>query len=373
MRKAQDSSRTRYAIVLPPMAASADLANGAAPRKDYLLLAESLGALIIPAKGPVGRLPGAGLIAFLAQAWQAFRRRGDYDVALTMSEQVGLPLALLFKLARCRKPHVMISHYMTPTRKSIFFRLFRVHSHIAKIICYGSAQASFLTDALGVPADKVEMVYHGADSLFWRPAPSAPERLILSAGNGARDYRTLLEAVDADLGVEVVIAAFSPWVSGGQDYPIEQVPNNVTFARSSPEELRDLYARCLFAVVPLVPVNSQYGTLVTYEAMAMGKAVVTTANGGNVDAVRDGETGWYVRPGDAGALRCVIARLLGDPDEAARMGRRARELVEQGLNLDAYVEKVTEITCQAAAAMANPPAEAAARQKSAKERAERAS
>ena len=341
--------------MLPPIAATDDLvqsANGAAPRKDYLLLAESLGALIIPAKGPAGRLPGAWFLAFLAQAWQAFRRRGEYDVVLTMTEQVGLPLALLFKLSRCRKPHVMISHYMTPARKSIFLRLFRVHSHIAKIICYGSAQAKFLSDTLGVPPAKVAMVYHAADSAFWKPAPITPERLIVSAGNAARDYPTLLKAVEGGLEADVVIAAFSPWVNGTQRRPKGNAPPNVKFVRCTAEELRDLYTRCLFIVVPLAPVNAHFGSLVIYEAMAMGKAVVTAANAGNVDLVREGETGHYVPPGDAPALRAAITHLIDNPDEALRMGRRAREIVEQGLNLDSYVERVTGIMRSTAGRMA---------------------
>ena len=334
-------SQMRYAIVVNtpvPESGGEDV-----PRKDYMLVAQSLNAQVI---GPrPGNQRGGRFIALLAQAWHAFRRRHEYDVVVTMSEQVGLLLALLFKVARCDKTHVMVSHYLTPFRKSGFLRLLNVDSHITMFICYGSAQASFLTEDLGIPADKVETVLHPADSLFWRPMAIPTERVIVSAGMLARDYGTLLKAVEG-LDVDVVIAADSPWVNGGRRQSNGRVPNKVRFVRCTPSELRDLYSHSLFVVVPLTTANVQAGSLVIYESMAMGKAVVTTANGGNVDIVTDGETGYYAPPGDHRALRQAIERLLNEPAQARRMGARARQMVERGLNLDSYVRSVTQLVRQ---------------------------
>ncbi len=331
----------RYAIVVStpiPESGGEDV-----PRKDYMLLAQSLNAQLI---GPHPRYQrvarGGRLIALLAQARHAFRQRHEYDVVVTRSEQVGLLLALLFKLARCNKRHVMVSHYLTPRRKSVFLRLFNVDSHITTFICYGSAQAWFLTEELHIPADKVETVLHPADSLFWRQTDIPTERVIVSAGMLARDYGTFLKAVKG-LDVDVVIAADSPWVNGGRRQPNGKVPNRVRFVRCTPLELRDLYSRSLFVVVPLTTANVQAGSLVIYESMAMGKAVVATANGGNVDIVADGDTGYYVPPGDHRALRQAIERLLAEPAQARRMGARARQVVERGLNMDSYVRRVTQI------------------------------
>ena len=102
--------------------------EGNSPRKDYFLLAELLGAEIIapPASTNEGKVGGFG--GFVKQAWYAFKRRNEYDTVLTMSEQVGLILALLFKITRTNKTHVMISHYMTPARKSMFIKLLQVDS-----------------------------------------------------------------------------------------------------------------------------------------------------------------------------------------------------------------------------------------------------
>jgi glycosyltransferase involved in cell wall biosynthesis len=42
------------------------------------------------------------------------------------------------------------------------------------------------------------------------------------------------------------------------------------------------------------------------------------------DAIRDGETGLVVPPGDVDALRAAVERLLGDPALRERLGTAAR-------------------------------------------------
>jgi glycosyltransferase involved in cell wall biosynthesis len=62
------------------------------------------------------------------------------------------------------------------------------------------------------------------------------------------------------------------------------------------------------------------------EAMAAGRPVVATRIGGNVDAVRDGETGFLVPVGDAAALAAAIERLARDPALRARQGAAAQAI-----------------------------------------------
>lgn len=65
------------------------------------------------------------------------------------------------------------------------------------------------------------------------------------------------------------------------------------------------------------------------EAMALGKAVVATAAGGNTDVVEHEVHGLLVRPRDPGALGAALQRVLDDEELRRRLGeaarRRARE------------------------------------------------
>ena len=66
--------------------------------------------------------------------------------------------------------------------------------------------------------------------------------------------------------------------------------------------------------------------LVYLEAMAAGIPVVSFDHGGQVDFLRDGETGHLVRAGDLGGMVGAIARLVAEPGRARAMGdtNRAR-------------------------------------------------
>jgi glycosyltransferase involved in cell wall biosynthesis len=79
------------------------------------------------------------------------------------------------------------------------------------------------------------------------------------------------------------------------------------------------------------------------EAMAYGIPVVASRVGGIPEAVRDGEDGFLISPGDIQALTDRLRRLLADPSLRHRMGASARaraislfgatDIVEQWLSL----------------------------------------
>jgi glycosyltransferase involved in cell wall biosynthesis len=62
------------------------------------------------------------------------------------------------------------------------------------------------------------------------------------------------------------------------------------------------------------------------EAMAASRPVVATTAGAVADAVREGETGILVPPGDESKLAAAIDALCGDSARAARMGSKAAAL-----------------------------------------------
>jgi glycosyltransferase involved in cell wall biosynthesis len=322
--------------------------SGEVPRQDYLLISEVLGASLIAPVAP-GVKPGNRVTNFIRRsriAWAGFRKRKQYDLVISDLENVGMILALLFKLSRSRKRHVMICHGKVSSPWSIkFMKLFGLSGHIDRFVCYGPRIAEILQRRMPSVSSKVSVVYHPADHKFWKPQDVEPERLISAAGMFYRDYPTLIEAV-RDLDVSLHVAGFSPWMAANHDGKASSnVPANVTFGRMTPVQLRDLYARSLFVALPLTEANSQAGSLVVYEAMATGKAVVVTNTRGQQElkVVDEGVTGVYVKPGDVKEWRAVITRFLENPSEAIEMGNKARETVERGLNMDRWAEELAGI------------------------------
>ncbi|HEV2123624.1 MAG TPA: glycosyltransferase family 4 protein, partial [Chloroflexota bacterium] len=101
----------------------------------------------------------------------------------------------------------------------------------------------------------------------------------------------------------------------------------------------------LLASADLLAVSSVYeGTsLVTVQAAAAGKPVVTTNVAGAADTVKDGETGRVVPIGDVDALANAILEVLSDSDRAARMGAAGQAHVCERFERDKCVEQVVEM------------------------------
>jgi glycosyltransferase involved in cell wall biosynthesis len=117
---------------------------------------------------------------------------------------------------------------------------------------------------------------------------------------------------------------------------VAQADTHITKGRMPLTELRDLYARSRFVVVPLMPSDTDNGVTVILEAMAMGKPVICSRTRGQVDVVEEGVTGLYVPVGDAAAMRAAILSLWNEPLRAQEMGRNARALVEKHHTLERF-------------------------------------
>lgn len=337
--------RTALLLSAPfdPMIAE-DVQLGRQPQPDYLALAERLEATLLTPVREQPHSPTAKAWGFVRTAWAGFRQRNKYDAIISDVDRVGLILALMLKLTRSKVRHVVICHSkMVHPLDSRLLKILRLHTHIHRVVCYGQEAADLVARKVPGLADRITVVRHGQDDRFWQPQGATCAKLVVGAGLFRRDYDTLVEAVNG-LDATVEIAAHSPWVTGGVEQP-RACPPNVRFRRHDYQGLRELYDKALVVAVPLTPTHSQAGSLVVYEAMAMGKPVIVTRTQGqaSMGLVEEGVTGYYVEPGDVPRWRELIQHFLDDPEHARQMGRRARAAVEASLNLRSYADQMAEI------------------------------
>jgi glycosyltransferase involved in cell wall biosynthesis len=365
---------------------SANLPNGpihdpAGPLKDYVAITLRLGADVLD-QSRMRRVPAARRIEqalgpAAAQAWAAAEQHERYDAVLTDGEQIGLPLALLLKRAQARVPLVTIGHRLSTRKKLPFFRVLKVQTHVSRVILHSRCQYGFATEQLGFRPDQISLVPYQVDTNFWsRPAPlqTREERLVVSAGLEHRDYPTLFKAV-AGVDARVVIGAASHWSKCRSNARSAPRPPNVEIDSFDYRALRELYARAAIVVVPLEDVDFQAGVTTILEAMAMGKAVITTHAVGQTDVVEDPRamtrgapsgprpisllrelaeqagiqvepTGLYVPPTDPEALRRAIVYLLDHPDVRARMGASGQRMVRHLTTVEQYAERIAQIVEQ---------------------------
>lgn len=321
---------------------------GLRPQADYLALAHTLDADLLDygrarqLTGRVGqvieRIGGANLLL----AWACFRQRENYRAILTDGEQIGLPFALLCKLAgRNQIKHIMITHILSVGKKIALLDWFGLQAYIDTFIVYSSWQKRFIEARWQLPPTRVVQTPFMVDGHFFSPTQvtAHPRRMICAVGLEFRDYPTLLQAVKG-LDVEVVIAAASPWSKRADSTQQGEIPANVTVRKFTQYELRQLYADSRFVVMPLYNVDFQAGITAILEAMAMGKAIICSRTPGQTDVIEEGQTGLYVAPGEPQALREQIEFLLDNPTLATQMGQAGRRRIETEMDLTHYALRI---------------------------------
>ena len=94
-------------------------------------------------------------------------------------------------------------------------------------------------------------------------------------------------------------------------------------------EADDVRPHFIAASVYVLPSYREGTPRTVLEAMATGRAIITTDVPGCRETVREGENGYLVPAKDAAALAEAMGRFVVDPELVATMGRRSRELAEK--------------------------------------------
>lgn len=290
--------------------------------------------------------PRARAPVWWRMASEILRRGDEYDAVVTWGEKLTLAVAAQQRFARIRKPHIAMMYYFDKPNIKYPMKLFGNTLH--SVVTWTTVQRNVLIDNLHFPSERTYLVRHYVDQVFYSPRP-AEEDMICTVGAEMRDYTTFAEAVrGTDLRCH--IAADHVRIPGkirlinDRRLPIGDIVTEtdaqIATGRMSLTELRNLYARSRFVVVPLLPSDSDNGVTVILEAMAMGKPVICSRTRGQVDVIQDGVTGIYVPVGDAAALRAAMISLWNDPQRAHEMGRRARAYIEQNHTLEMFTAGV---------------------------------
>ena len=209
--------------------------------------------------------------------------------------------------------------------------------------------AAQLVGRLGWPAAKIEVLYNAVDLGRFalpeqrglreqlgageaRPLVLTPARL-----NKQKGHSVLLEAI-----AQVPDAVFALAGEGPERPALEAlaarlgIADRVRFLGYRTDIPRLLGACDLFALPSLYEGSS----LAVLEAMAAGRAVVSSAIGGTDELIEDGYSGLLVPPGDAAALASALRRLLGDRELRETFAARARERVKRDLTREPMAHRV---------------------------------
>ena len=110
-------------------------------------------------------------------------------------------------------------------------------------------------------------------------------------------------------------------------------------------QLLQLYAD---ADVFVLPTRGDCLAVVLGEAMASCLPIITTRVGAHAEAVEDGESGYVLDVNDAKGLRNRIETLARDPERAARMGRRSRQIGEARFDMQQNANRIADLLVEIA-------------------------
>ncbi len=201
------------------------------------------------------------------------------------------------------------------------------------------------------PPGRLAVIPHGNEELFGDdPPPAATEARVLFFGawRQMKGLPVLIEAFDAlaeRLPEARLTIAGPPVPEEGESERVfawasERRERVEIVAEYVPiERVRELFARARVVVLPYRTVN-QSG--VAHLAMTMARAVVATDVGDLPEVVADERTGLLVAPDDPPALADALARVLGDPALAERMGQAGSQRMRESAGWPEVAERVED-------------------------------
>ena len=238
----------------------------------------------------------------------------------------------------------------------------------ADLFILRSKRALRFTDSLGIPREKVEVIYKGVDlSMFHPPSPKAstfaeasadksegqalPIKILyvgqLVVSKGAADLLSAFAKLSKEFkNIKLLIAGAGPLEKMvrrfSQNYPVSY--RGFVGYEDLPEIYREADIFCMpsrdHKYLGLIKGCEEMFGYALAEAQASGLPVVTTRCGAIPEVVSEGNL--LVDQGDVARLYQALKRLVGDRTLREKLGRSNRKRAEKFFDLRKQAEKTEE-------------------------------
>jgi glycosyltransferase involved in cell wall biosynthesis len=226
-----------------------------------------------------------------------------------------------------------------------------------RVICDTDTHADYFGTRVGVPSRKLRRVWVGADDDVMRPAPfrdTGAFRVFVYASfiplHGLEHVVRAAHALDhagADIRIDVVGAGATE--AAIKDLATELQVRNLRFLGRRPyDELPGEMAAsdvCL-GVFGTSPKSQRVIPNKVFDALAVGRPVVTADTPAVREVLTHGETAWLCPPGDPAALADALLALQADAVARRRLADRGHELFTQRFSIDALADDVATVVLE---------------------------
>jgi glycosyltransferase involved in cell wall biosynthesis len=298
-------------------------------------------------------------LASLLSLWRLFRSRGPDAVVLYTSKAM-IYGALAAWAARVPRRYAVVTglgygFVATSAKGKVISAIQRTLYHLSlplcQVILFQNPDDKALFERLRLTGRAQLGVVNGSgvDTMHFAPAvlPDSVSFLMIGRlliSKGVREYLAAAEM----LSREFPRARFRlvGWLDSANPDSISEGELMDALARSGVEflgrlsDVRPALAECSVFVLPSYREGTPRSVL---EAMAMGRAVVTSDAPGCRETVVDGKTGYLVQPGNAQALARAMRRYAHDPSLAATHGAAGRRMAERKYEVGRVTDSIMQM------------------------------
>jgi hypothetical protein len=279
----------------------------------------------------------------------ALRFLGQADAIYAPCQTQIQALTYLRALGLLRAPIVLLAHHPL-----IRGRLGKAIRPLVRLMIRGVSAMPTLSRAVADEANTLSParpiavpLRWGPDARFYPPA-EYPGQGILAAGRTGRDFVTFGRAANT-AKVPATILTFR----AGSDPELASFGSNVTVTLAEKfidySETTRMFAASRALAIPMFQQEGLCGLTSLLDALGAGKPVIITRNSNlDLDVEKLG-IGRWIDPGDVQGWIDAMRFFEDNPDAATAMGRRARKLVDDGLNYASFSDALVAIVRQSIA------------------------
>jgi glycosyltransferase involved in cell wall biosynthesis len=281
----------------------------------------------------------------LDQEWSALQDLNKSDLIYSPCQTQTQLLTYARAMGWLKIPVVRLAHHQINRGRLSKLRLPFVKLSIQGTDSFPSLNSKVADEisAFSRQLQKSFSICWGPDAQFY-PYSSELGSSIVAAGRTGRDFYTFsMAASRTRVPTQIVClqkdASKLPNNLGNNVRILVQ--DNTNYMKYP--ELLELYAQARAIAIPMYVGNSLCGLTSLMDALGMGKPVIMTRHPFiDLDIEKEG-IGLVVEPGDIEGWCNAIHFLNDHPEEAIAMGKRARKLVEAGMNSESFAHKIMDI------------------------------
>ena len=267
----------------------------------------------------------------------------------------------------CRSRYVStiampVEGYDVGPMKMLLYRAFDRFSErfVDRFLVVSSVLAQTMIQGHGIPQEKVVKIYNGIETDYYKPHDQEEGRRRVRQEYSVNDSEVLIGSLGRlvwQKGFEYFIHAMpilirdlpeAKFLIVGEG-PLRQelerqarllgIQDRLVFTGHR-SDIRDIMAAMDVVVIPSL---LEGFPMITLEAMAMEKPIVTTSIDGIMEQITDGREGLLIAPKSPPALAQAVKRLVDNPDYARSLGINARAKVVRDFSVHKMIAETIKV------------------------------